>query len=143
MTDENMELKYLFSFDGSALKCSAVDVTDLQIWPTGAPGPLLLPPRIRIELDRLGVSFEKGYPMAPPSGIHAKFRCGFDNSLLAYEGGPAIWYRFCSMREFLCEPDIWLGFATPPGINWPPSMDDFQTIPERAKFEFIALSHLF
>lgn len=136
------ELKYLFSFDGRSLKCSSVDISDVQIWPTGAPGPLLLPPRIRIELERLGVTFDRGYPMAPPRGIHAKFRCGYDNSLLVYEDGPVIWYRFCTMKKFLSEPDIWLGFSTPPGIHWPPSVDDFQHLTERARWDFIALSHL-
>ena len=136
------EVRYLFSFDGE-LRCSCLDVADVQIWPAGAPGPLLLPPRLRVELDRLGVTFSpEGVPMAPPRGIHAKFRCGYDNALLAYEDGPAFWCRFCTMKEFLSEPDIWLGFSTPPGIHWPPAVDDFRHLPERARWELIALSHL-
>ena len=136
------EVKYLFSFDG-VLKCSCLDVSDVQIWPSGAPGPLLLPPRLRIELDRLGVTFSpEGVPMAPVKGVRAKFRCGYDNSLLAYEDGPAFWDRFCTMKEFLSEPNFWLSFSTPPGIAWPPSVDDFQHLPERARWELIALSHL-
>lgn len=139
------ELKYLFSFDGRQLKCTAADLPALQIWPTGTPGPLLLPPRLRIELDLLGVKFrpEDGVPTAPIGATRAKFRCGYDFSVLEYESGKILWYKFCTVRDFLSEPGFIPDFPTYPGISFPPKVDDFQHMPERARWQLIALSHLF